>query len=114
MGKAKDHDLILERVNRLFSMAQESFSKAPERSHHYMEMIRKLSMRTNFRLPPAIKRRICGNCHHLLVPGRNARFRTSEKQRSIIVTCGDCGHVMRYPYRKEKSKFNKTRKTNNK
>ena len=114
MSKGKSEKLVLGRVERLFSLAESSFDSHPERSHRYAELIRRLAMRTNLRLPKGIRRRICGRCGKFLVPGKNSNVRTSSRQESVIVTCQECGHVMRYPYRKEKSKFNKNRNTNNK
>ncbi len=114
MARKKSEKLVSERVDRLFRLAENSFGSHPERSHRYAELICKLSMRTNFRLPKNIKRRICDKCRKFLVTGKNSRVRTSDQQQSVIVTCLECGHVMRYPYREEKSKFNKNRSVNNK
>ena len=102
-------ELVLERIRRLFALAEKEFAKHPERSRRHAETIKKLSMRHNARIPAEIRRRICKECHAFLVPGRNCSVRTSVKQRAIVVTCLECGHLARYPYRKE-SKF-KTRKT---
>jgi ribonuclease P protein subunit RPR2 len=103
-------ELVLERIRRLFELAEKGFAKHPERSHRYAEMIKKLSMRHNVRIPMEIRRRICKKCSRFLVPGVNCQVRTSERQRALIVKCLECGHLARYPYRKE-SKF-KTEKTN--
>ncbi len=91
-----------ERIERLFSLADSEFSSNPERSHRYVALARKIAMRYNIRLPPALRRRFCRNCYKYLRPSINSRVRTSARQRAVIVTCLECGHVMRHPYRKEK------------
>ena len=95
-------DVIKERIYRLFSQAEEESSKHPERSRRYMEMAHRLSMRYNVTIPPGLKRRFCSSCKSYLVPGKNSRVRTSPSQKAVIVTCKECGHVSRLPYRKEK------------
>lgn len=94
--------VVLERIRILFKQAGESFREHPERSRRYVEMASKLSMRYNIRLPPSLKRRFCKSCKAFLVPGVNCHVRTSPSQGAVIVTCGECGHVERYPYRRER------------
>ncbi|MEM7815659.1 MAG: ribonuclease P protein component 4 [Candidatus Aenigmatarchaeota archaeon] len=94
--------IAMERVERLFSLADEEFGKKPERSNNYVALARKIAMRYNVRIPPELKRRFCKSCHKYLKPGINSRVRTSPKQRAVIVTCLECGKIMRHPYRKEK------------
>ena len=89
-----------ERIARLFEEAERAgeagFSK------RYVEMAVKLSMRYNVSIPSSLKRRFCRKCHSYLTPG-NSTTRTSPKQKAVIVRCGECGNVMRYPYRKERA-----------
>jgi ribonuclease P protein subunit RPR2 len=92
-----------ERIERLFSLAQKEFSKNPQRSQSYVQLARKIAMRYNIRLPPELKRQYCKKCYKYLKPSINSRVRTNPKQRAVTVTCLECGHIMRYPYRKEKS-----------
>jgi ribonuclease P protein subunit RPR2 len=91
-----------ERIERLFSMAEKEFHAHPERSHRHVQLARKIAMRYNIRLPPQLKSRYCRKCHKYLKPGINSRVRASPKQRAVITTCLECGHVMRRPYRREK------------
>jgi ribonuclease P protein subunit RPR2 len=91
-----------ERIERLFSLADAEFSKKPERSHNYVRLARKIAMRYNIRLPKELRRRYCRKCYKYLKPTINSRVRTSAKQKAVIVTCLECGHIMRYPYRREK------------
>ena len=96
-------DTANERIARLFQQAEDSSKDHPERSRRYVEMAVKLSMRYNIRLSPSLKRRFCRACHSFLVPGRNATVRASPSQKAVIQTCGECGHVTRQPYRKERA-----------
>lgn len=93
-----------ERIKILFEKADKEFDKDPSLSHRWVGMARKIATRYNIRLPKEIKRRVCKKCHRYLVPGTNARIRTSPKQQAVIVKCMECGNVMRFPYRKEKKK----------
>jgi ribonuclease P protein subunit RPR2 len=92
-----------ERIEKLFSLAGKEFYSHPERSHRYVSLARKIAMRYNIRLPAELKRLYCKKCYKYLKPSINSRVRTNRVQRAVIVTCMECGHVMRYPYRREKA-----------
>jgi ribonuclease P protein subunit RPR2 len=94
---------VRERIDRLFDQAGECFEEHPERSRRYVEMALKISMRYNVRLGPDLKRRYCRACKAYLVPGKSCTVRTNPGQRAVIITCRECGHVSRHPYRKEKA-----------
>ncbi len=96
-------ETVKERIRILFNQAGEAFPDNPERSKRYVEMALKLSMRYNVRLDPGLKRMFCRSCHSLLRTS-NSRTRTSPTQKAVTVTCKECGHVNRFPYRKEKQK----------
>lgn len=93
-----------ERIKILFEKAEEGFERDPSMSHRWVKMAKKIAMRYNIRLPREMKRRVCKKCLRFLVPGTNSRVRTNAKQLAVIVTCMECGNVMRFPYRKEKKK----------
>lgn len=112
MQSKKSQDLIIERIEKLFELAEKSFKEHPERSHRYVQMMRKMAMRHNVRLPKRIKKRFCNKCYKFLVPGKNCRIRTNVRQQAVIITCLECNNVMRIPYRREKSKINKNKKPN--
>jgi len=92
----------MERIQRLFSLAEKEFSKNPGRSHSYVILARKIAMRYNIRLPPELRRSYCKKCYKYLKPSINSRVRASPKQKAVIITCLECGHIMRHPYRREK------------
>ncbi|MBU0898702.1 MAG: ribonuclease P [Nanoarchaeota archaeon] len=101
--------LAKERIEKLFKESKESFEKHPERSHRYVEMARKISMRYNIAIPRILKRKICKHCYKFLVSGKNAQVRTNSKHQAVIVKCLECGKVTRFPYRKEKKAIKKGR-----
>ncbi len=92
-----------ERIGRLFALAESEFDSHPERSHKYVLLARKLAMRYNIRLPRELRRRSCRKCFKYLKPTITCRIRTSASQQAVIITCLECGNIMRFPYRKEKS-----------
>ena len=92
--------LAEKNIKDLFELAEKEYSVHPERSHRYVEIARNISMRTRTRIPRFLKRRFCNKCHHFLVYGRNCRVRT--KNTKVVITCLDCGNVMRIPFVREK------------
>lgn len=97
-------DIVLERIDILFSKAGESLKDNPGASKRYVELALKNAMRYNVPVPSKYRMSYCSRCHSYLKPGVSSVHRTSPKQDSVIVTCGECGHVMRFPYRKEKAR----------
>ncbi len=97
--------LAQESIEDLFELAEKEFTLYPERSHRYVEIARNISLRTRTRLPSRLKRRFCRNCCHFLVYGRNCRVRT--KNRKVVITCLECGTIMRIPFVSEMKKRKK-------
>jgi ribonuclease P protein subunit RPR2 len=100
--KNENRKIALERVKLLLSQAGEAFAKEPGRAHRYARMARKLAMRYNVRLPTGLRRKICKGCGRYMVTGKNCRVRLSPRREAVIMTCLECGHVSRHPYRKGK------------
>lgn len=92
-----------ERIRILFEQAEQAFKEDPALANRYVELARRIAMRFNIRLEKRQKRRICKKCHAYLVPGESCTVRTSSKRQAVIVTCGICGHAMRFPYLREKA-----------
>jgi ribonuclease P protein subunit RPR2 len=89
-------DMALQRIIRLFELADLEFHDSPERSNRYVQLARRIGMRYRVRMPADLKRRICKHCHAYLVQGATARTRLQGTHVSI--TCTACGKQMRYPY----------------
>lgn len=85
-----------ERIDRLFSEAEDAYTESPERAHRYVEKAREISMRARVRIPRRHRRRMCGSCHSYLRFGDNARVRLQGDR--VTVTCLECGTQTRYPY----------------
>jgi len=97
-------EIAKERIARLFEFAKQCFKTHPERSKRYIQLMRRIALRYNVRLPKNLKRSFCKECNTLLIPGRTARVRTNKRSKSVIIKCLVCGSVYRYPYAKEKKR----------
>ena len=93
-------DIAQERMDILFNRAEKEYSKNPERSHRYTELARNISKKYNTKIPQPWNRRYCKNCYKFLVPGHNCAVRLINNE--INIYCGECGHVMKIPYIREK------------
>jgi len=88
--------IAAERIDRLFDLARAA-AKADEeeRARTYVRRARRIAERHRLSLPREFERFTCDACDRVLLPGRNARFRT--RSGHLVVTCA-CGHQARYPY----------------
>lgn len=93
-------EIAIERMDILFTRAEMEFITHPERSHRYAELALKLSTKYNTKVPEKWSRRYCKKCKSFLAPGRNCTVRLVNSEVNIF--CGECGHVMKIPYHKEK------------
>jgi len=83
--------IALERIYRLFELAERNFKKHPERSKRYIELARKIAMRYNVRIPFELKQKFCKKCNAFLKAGVNAKIRVSK--HIIKVTCLECNYT---------------------
>ena len=93
-------DIAVERMNILFNRAEMEFINHPERSNRYVELALKLSTKYNTKVPKQWRRRYCKKCHKFLSYGHNSTVRLVNSEVNIF--CGECGHVMKIPYHREK------------
>lgn len=92
--KPKDRSqrkLGLERIERLFELADKAFEKHPERAHRDVQLARKIAMRYNIRIPSRLKKRFCGKCYKYLAPNINCNI--GERHGMMTVKCLECGNV---------------------
>lgn len=87
-----------ERFQILLEQARDMARKDATLSKRYVQLARKVSMRTKIRIPKEEKHYLCKNCGIALIPGLNARIRLSPGNDRIVVTCIPCGAVKRYPF----------------
>ena len=107
MKKKKPSSIVLERIDILFSKADECVEKSPGNAGRFVDLAIKNAMRYNVPVPRKYRMSYCSKCHSYLKPGVSSVHRTSKKQKAVIVTCKECGNVMRFPYRKEGTKKKK-------
>jgi ribonuclease P protein subunit RPR2 len=88
-----------ERIQILFELAKKEFKNKPERSRRYIQLLRKIGLRYNIRLPKEIKRSFCKKCNSLLIPGVSASVRLNKKTKTVNIKCKNCNKIYRYPYR---------------
>ncbi|HZY94726.1 MAG TPA: hypothetical protein VFE98_07730 [Candidatus Bathyarchaeia archaeon] len=89
----------------LLSQAREMVRKDVQLSKRYVQLARKISMRTKVRIDREEKQYLCKNCGIILIPGLNARIRL--RPRNVrLVTCLSCGAMKRYPFSTAKREKN--------
>ena len=104
-------NIAIERMNILFNRAEMEFINHPDRSNRYVELALKLSTKYNTKIPLEWNRRYCRKCQSFLSYGHNSTVRLVNSEVNIF--CGECGHVMKIPYHKEK-KFKRRAKHDSK
>ncbi|KZF20882.1 Rpr2-domain-containing protein [Xylona heveae TC161] len=84
-------------------------------SHHSRRLISQLrgvSLKSQIRLSPELKRSICRRCDTLLIPGSTSTTRLENHSRGgkkpwadlLVVECKACGSVKRFPVGAQKQK----------
>lgn len=99
--------LALERIERLFELAQEVFNKEPKLSDRYVAIARRISMKYKIKIPLKLKRRFCKNCFSYLMPSVNCRIRTQRGK--VVYYCLNCKKYIRFPYIREKKERRKAK-----
>ncbi len=93
--------IALERIEILLRLGKQIVATDQDLAKKYVELARKISMRTKIRIPSDEKRFLCKNCGLPLIPGRNARVRSAKGNPRVVITCLSCGVVKRYPFRRK-------------
>lgn len=97
------HQIAEERIDILLRLARKMVKSDRALSKKYVEMARRIAMRSGVRLGPERKHFICKNCGSPLVPGVNCRVRVrGERETRVVMTCLECGSTKRYRAVKEK------------
>jgi len=95
---AKERRMALERVDILFQEAEKAFKINPKLSNRYVQLARKIAMKSKVRIRSELKKRFCKHCHSYLGPGVNCRVRLTKKH--LTYYCFNCKKFMRFPYKK--------------
>ncbi|MBS7649618.1 ribonuclease P [Candidatus Bathyarchaeota archaeon] len=100
----KIREVAINRIKRLFNLAIEMFDERPDLSQRYIEIARKIAMRTRTHLPKENRLLICRYCKRFILPGVTSRVRIQPRREPhIVTTCLYCGKRMRRPLRKRRN-----------
>ena len=87
-----------ERINILFKQATDIHEVEPTLAQRYVELARKIGMRSKVRLPPEYRWMVCKHCKGFLLPGKTSRTRIQQRREPhIVITCLHCGGYNRIP-----------------
>jgi len=90
--------IALQRIQTLFGLAREKIREEPELAQRYVEIARKIAMRTKLRLPTEYRRMVCRHCKSFIYPGVNCRVRVQQRREPhMVITCLVCGKITRIP-----------------
>ena len=93
--------IALQRIHTLFRLAREKIHENSQLAQRYVEIARKIAMRTRVHMPREYRRMICKHCKRFILPGVNCRVRIQPRRNShVVVTCLSCMHYMRIPLKK--------------
>ncbi len=81
--------IALERIWRLFELAEQEFAAHPERSRRYVALACRISSRNKAPVPPELKKRYCKKCGAFLVEGKNSL--RQETGGLLEIECKECG-----------------------
>src|SRR3989344_4782427 len=79
----------IERIYRLFEVAESEIKQHPERSRRYVDIARKISKRLRAKIPDELKTKFCKKCGAYLLEGYNAKIERAGTMS--IVECKECG-----------------------
>jgi len=103
--------IALQRIQMLFRLAKEKIREEPALAQRYVEIARKIAMRTKLRLPAEYRHMVCKHCKGFIYPGVNCRVRIQKRREPhMVITCLNCGNIMRIPL-KSRSRKKKEKKT---
>ncbi|MBR9675582.1 ribonuclease P [Candidatus Woesearchaeota archaeon] len=91
-----------KRIEDLLNQAKDVFSEDAALSNRYVELARKISMKSNVRFTSEQKRLFCKHCYTFLSPGINCRVRVRDKL--IVYYCEACKKFSRFGYSRKPSK----------
>ena len=92
-SKNRRKEIALERIYRLFELAEAEFAKHPERSKRYVELARKIGTRNKAVIPAELKKQFCKKCGAFLVKGKNAEWK--KKGTLVEIKCSECEYCFK-------------------
>jgi len=102
--------IALQRIHTLFRLAREKIREEPALAQRYVEIARKIAMRTKLRLPTEYRHMVCKHCKGFIYPSVNCRVRIQQRREPhMVITCLNCGKITRIPL-KSRSRRKKEKK----
>ncbi len=95
-------ELALERIRRLFELAEESHREKTNMADRYIELAREMAMHYKTGIPKEFRTRFCRACGSYLSAGSTSTVRTNKAKKAVVIKCNKCGNIMRFPYGKRK------------
>lgn len=95
-------ELAIERVRRLFELAEESHRENTNMADRYIELARDMAMHYKIGVPKEFRTRFCRKCGSYLSAGSTSSVRTRTDKKAVIIRCKKCENVMRFPYGRRK------------
>lgn len=99
-NKEEIKKIAFERLEILFDRAGKIFKENKNLSNRYVELARKIAMKTNIRIPRKFKRKFCKHCYHFFMPSVTCRVRT--RNNMVVYYCFNCKKYTKIPFLKEK------------
>jgi len=106
-GGRRWRTFVVQQLQRLFDLAEVAVQQGDEAlGQHYVDVARRMVLRTRVRLPRELRHRYCHQCGQLFRPGSNSRVRVrSEGQtRYLVITCLACGFRQKLVWQPRKPK----------
>ena len=99
--------IAMQRIQKLFSLAKETFDEDPSLAQRYIDVARRIAMAARVHLPTEYRRQICKHCKSFILPGVNCRVRIKhQREPHVVITCFKCGKQTRIALRERKEKLN--------
>lgn len=80
--------IALERIYRLFELAEKELNKNPDRSKRYVQLARAIGKRNRARIPKELKPKFCKKCNVFLKKDINADIERIGSM--LIIKCKEC------------------------
>ncbi len=97
--------IALERIHTLFDLAKQKIREEPQLAQRYVEIARRIAMRTRLSLPTEYRRMICKRCKSFIYPDVNCRVTLQQRREPhVVITCFVCGKHTRIMLKQRKKR----------
>jgi ribonuclease P protein subunit RPR2 len=92
-----------KRIHNLFNLAKKVIHENPDLAQRYVQIARKIAMKTRTKIPKEYRSLICKKCKSFILPGINCRIRIQQnREPHMVITCLSCGGHSRIPLKGRK------------